>query len=61
MGDADSVETIKKMSMGGIASKAQYTEAGIERVPQNAVEGERRVSRDRDDSKIFWLSTQTGA
>ena len=45
MGDEDSVETIKKMSMGEIASKAQYAEAGVERVPQNAVEGTKSQSR----------------
>ena len=49
MGDRDSLEMIKKVFMGGIATKEQYTEAltGY----QDAVE--EMKSHDRDEAERF--------
>ena len=49
MGDVRSVEEIKDMFMGGVATKEQYTEAL--RGYQDAVE--EMKSRDRDEAKAF--------
>ena len=50
LGYTDSLETIKKLFMGGDATKEQYAEAL--RGYQDAVE--EMKSHDRDDAKAFW-------